>query len=415
MTGSAAIKDVLEDAVAHAESVTARRRASGGEIHIETITDPEAFRDLEPVWDEVAEVAGLDHPFLEYAWLRTWWECFGAASTLHVLVIRAGDRPIAIAPLILTPTRMWGIKVRRLGFFYNAHVPCADFLIAERPDEVYQAIWVHLSRNRFWDVLQLSQLLEGCATLKEMPKLAAPAGCRIGVWASDASPYLPLGPSWGEYFGGLAAKHRSNLRNRFKRLNATGPVEIEGIHSAEGLAEGLEAGLRLEAAAWKGEAQTAISSDPAVSRFYSTLATRAAERGWIRLHFLKAGPTRVAFDYSLSYKNKIHLLKVGYDPAYAPFSPSNLLLCLVLESAFEQGLTGYEFLGAAADWKLNWAKEVKRYCWLFVFPGTFKGRLLHLIKFQLIPLLKRPSLRYLRKFIQRAAAHFPQRGVRRGG
>ena len=40
---------------------------------------------------------------------------------------------MAIAPLILTPIRMWGIKVRRLGFFYNAHVPRADFLIAQRP------------------------------------------------------------------------------------------------------------------------------------------------------------------------------------------------------------------------------------------------------------------------------------------
>jgi CelD/BcsL family acetyltransferase involved in cellulose biosynthesis len=401
MTRSAAITDLVEEAPVHAE------------IRIETITDQQSFVDLEPVWNEVAEAAGLDHPFLEYAWVRTWWESFGAGSTLHVLVLRAGDRPIAIAPLILTPVRMWGIKVRRLGFFYNAHVPRADFLIAERREEVYRAIWAHLSRNRCWDLLQLCQLPEGCATLQEMPKLAAADDCRTGVWESEASPYVPLGPSWGEYFDSLAAKHRSNLRNRFKRLKATGPVEIEAITSAEGLKEGLEAGLRLEAAAWKGEARTAISCDPATSRFYSTLAGRAAERGWIRLHFLQAGATRVAFDYSLFYKNRAHLLKLGYDPAYARFSPSNLLLCLVLQSAFEQGVTEYDFLGANADWKLSWARQVKRHCWLFVFPGTFKGRFLQLIKFQLVPWLKRPGLHHVRRFIQRAAAYWPHRGVRR--
>jgi CelD/BcsL family acetyltransferase involved in cellulose biosynthesis len=401
MTVSAAIAEPVEKAAVHAA------------IRIEAITGPQSFLDLEPVWNEVAEAAGLDHPFLEYAWVRTWWEAFGAGSTLHVLVLWAGDRPIAIAPLILTPVRMWGIKVRRLGFFYNAHVPRADFLIAERREEVYRAIWDYLSRNPFWDLLQLCQLPEGCPTLAEIPKLAAAARCRTGVWTSEASPYVPLRPSWDEYFDGLAAKHRSNLRNRFKRLKAEGPVEMETIASAEGLAEGVDAGLRLEAAAWKGEAETAIRCDGATSRFYSTLAGRAADHGWLGLHFLRAGETRIAFDYSLSYKNRIHLLKLGYDPAYARFSPSNLLLCLVLQNAFEQGVAEYDFLGADADWKLSWARQVKRHFWLFVFPDTFKGRFLHRIKFQLVPLLKRAGLRHVRGFIERAAAYRPHGGIRR--
>jgi len=396
MTGATTITDLERTPVAQSG-----RRSS--EIRVEIIDGLQSFLDLEPIWNHVAEAAGLDHPFLEFIWVRTWWESFGAGSSLHVLVLRAGDRAIAIAPLMLTPIRMWGIKVRRLGFFYNAHVPCADFLIAERHDEVYRAIWAHVSGSRCWDLLQLCQLPEGCATLEEMVRLATEAKCSTGVWASDSSPYLPIGPSWDEYFDSLAAKHRSNLRNRFKRLKANGPVEIEAISSAVGLADGLEDGLRLEAAAWKGEAQTAISCDPAVARFYSTLAERAAERGWIRLHFLRAAEARVAFDYSLAYKNRIHLLKVGYDPAYAPLSPSNLLLCLVLQSAFEQGVAEYDFLGSDAGWKLNWARQLKRYGWLFIFPGTFKGRCLHLIKFQLIPLLKRPKFRYIRGLVRRGA------------
>jgi len=56
---------------------------------------------------------------------------------------------------------------------------------------------------------------------------------------------------------------------------------------------------------------------------------------------------------------------------------------------------------------------VKRHFWLFVFPNTLKGRFLYLIKFRLVPLLKRPSLRYVRGFIQRAAAHWLHGGVRR--
>jgi hypothetical protein len=320
-------------------------------------------------------------------------------------VLKAGDRTVAIAPLILTPIRMWGIKVRRLGFFYNAHVPRADFLIAERRDEVYRAIWSHLSRSRDWDLLQLCQLPEGSATLEAIPVLAASDHCRIVTWLSGASPYLPLVASWGQYFDSLAAKHRSNLRNRFKRLSAIGPVSLDTITSGEELADALAAGLQLEAAAWKGDAGTAICCDPDVSRFYSTLAWRAAERGWMRFNFLQAGPQWVAFDYSLFYKNRVHLLKIGYDPTYALYSPSNLLLFMVLQDALEGDAREYDFLGDSADWKSSWTKHARPHYWLFVFSCTFKGYLLHFIKSQLVPLLKRNDLRYVRKLVLRLAAY----------
>ena len=68
------------------EESTAEASSVRAEIRVETISNYHDFLDLEPVWNEVAEAAGLDHPFLEHAWIRTWWECFGAGSTLQILV-----------------------------------------------------------------------------------------------------------------------------------------------------------------------------------------------------------------------------------------------------------------------------------------------------------------------------------------
>ena len=389
MTCLAADENLAEASSVHAE------------IRVEMVSNYQAFLDLESVWNEVAEAAGLDHPFLEHAWIRTWWECFGAGSTLHILILKAGDQPIAIAPLILTPIRMWGIKVRRLGFFYNAHVPRADFLVAQRAEEVYGAIWSYLSRSGGWDLLQLCQLPEGSQTLDAMRRLAVADEYPTGAWPSGASPYLPLRTSWGQYYDGLPAKHRGNLRNRFKRLKGITSVEFEAIASDENLADALEVGLRLEAAGWKGTSHTAISCDPDTSRFYSILAQRAADCGWIFLNFLRAGSKRIAFEYCVSYKNRILRLKSGYDPSYSRYSPSNLLSCLVLQHAFEQGMTEYDFLGGSEDWKLRWTKQTRPHCWLFVFSSTFKGRLLHRIKFLLVPFLKRTGLDRLHSFIVR--------------
>jgi len=52
---------------------------------VETISDIESLQRFEVAWDRAVEEAGIDHPFLSHAWIRTWWECFGSGKTLHVL------------------------------------------------------------------------------------------------------------------------------------------------------------------------------------------------------------------------------------------------------------------------------------------------------------------------------------------
>jgi CelD/BcsL family acetyltransferase involved in cellulose biosynthesis len=343
---------------------------------------------LEPVWDSVLRRAVIHHPFLEYAWARTWWECFRHGSRLNILVVLANEEPIAIAPLILTSSRMWGIRVRRLSFLYSDHVPRADFIVAEGHEEAYAAIWNHLRQAGGWDLLQLCQLSEDSPTQDHLRALAAQDGCRTGIWESSLSPYIELSGGRAAYEQGLASKHKSNLRNRLKRLHHMGPVEIETIETSERAAEALDEGFRLEAAAWKRNAGTAIACDPEIARFYRLFARRAAQAGWLRLNFLRVGASRIAFDYSLVYQDRVFLLKIGYDPAFSQYSPSNLLLSLALQRAFDNNFTEYDFLGDQADWKRCWAKDVRRHVWLYIFPGTRKSRLLYLLKFGLVPLIR---------------------------
>lgn len=359
---------------------------------IETVSDYQSFLTLGPVWTSVLRASQLDHPFVEHDWIRTWWECFGQDSELRVLLVKESDDVIAIVPLILSRVRMYGVPVRRLGFFYNAHVPGCEFIISSRSDDVYRSVWHYLAASHEWDVLQLCQLPVGCETLAKVTRLAADAGCPTGTWKSGAAPYINLDQSWESYCNSLAAKHRANLRNRLKRLKLLGGATLDAVNSKERLTEALTVGFQIEAAAWKGRAGTAILCDPAVERFYRVFAERAAERGWLRLHFLTAGSETAAFDYSLRYNNQLFLLKMGYDPTYSAYSPSNLLLAMVLEDAFRKGLTRYDFLGESGDWKGSWSKAAVINYWLFVFRPTLKGRILFFLKFHTIPLLKRFGL-----------------------
>jgi CelD/BcsL family acetyltransferase involved in cellulose biosynthesis len=357
---------------------------------VEVVTDYHALVALRSVWTGLAGEAGLDHPFLSHEWLCAWWESFGAGRELRVLLAKTADRVIGIAPLMLCRDRMYGLEVRRLQSIHNDHTPRADFIVGGEHREAYDALWTHLRGTRAsWDVLQLSQLPAGSGTLALLPPLAARDGFRWGCWRSADSPYLPLHDTWDSYLTRLTSRHRCNLRNRLKRLGQLGEVALRDVSSLDnGGLDALEEGWWLEAAAWKGRAGTAIASRPELRQFYTRVAQRSAERGWLRLHFLTVAGRPIAFGYSLCYERRLYLLKPGYDPAYAPYSPSNLLCYLVLREAFRSGLVEYDFLGDEDDWKCQWTDDRRPHYWLFVFSDHARARLLHYVKFRLLPWLK---------------------------
>jgi CelD/BcsL family acetyltransferase involved in cellulose biosynthesis len=85
----------------------------------------------------------------------------------------------------------------------------------------------------------------------------------------------------------------------------------------------------------------------------------------------------------------LFLFKTGYDPEYATCAPFKLLTYLAVRDACEQGLTEVDFLGDSEPWKLEWTSTTRGHDWLFVFADRLRARLLHSIKFQWGPELKR--------------------------
>lgn len=360
------------------------------ELTVETVADFQSFVELEPAWNALLNRAGVEHPFLTHEWVRTWWECFGAGKRLHVLIARRGREVVGLAPMMVSAGRMYGMRVRWLEFIYNDHTPRFDFIVDPSAEGVYDAFWRCLiEQQAFWDVLKLCQLPHGSRSLDEIPRLARASGFRLGLWSSGAAPYLPMNMSWDEYLKGVGRrgkKHRANLRNRMNRLSEIGQAEVEELTTINAAA--LEEGLRIESSVWKAKEGTAICSQPDVHLFYTRLAHRAATRGWLSLHFLKINGKRIAFDYSLRYRNRIYLLKQGYNAEYYQFSPYNLLGATVLQKSFEQGVLEYDFLGLEEEWKMTWTGEGRPHYWLYAFPDNRRARLLHSAKFEIIPELK---------------------------
>ena len=360
------------------------------ETTTEIVSDYDCFLDLEAEWNEAVERAGVTHPFLCHEWFRTWWDCFGANRSLHIVVARAGGRILAIAPLMREQVQMYGMSVRKLDLIHNDHTPRADFIVAGPAQDAYRAIWNELqARRREWDVLQLSRLPRESATRGAFEQLAAEGRYPTGLWQGDVSPYLTLDGTWDTYLAGLSAKFRSNVRNRLSRLTKLGEPRFEVLEDVRAIEAARTDALRLEASGWKAQAGTAIGSDPAVMRFYTQLAERATARGWLRLLFLTVGGQRIATSYGSCYRGRLFLFKTGYDPEYATCSPFKLLTYFAIQAAYAEGLTEIDFLGDAEPWKLEWTDRSRPHDWLYVFSLSRRAQLLHWMKFQMVPELKK--------------------------
>jgi len=355
-------------------------------LRVELVEDDDTFLRMGPVWNRLVDEARVDHPFLRYEWVSTWWECFKPAGKLHILVVMEGAEPIAIAPLMFDQGRVYGCAVRRLRGIANVYTERFDLILTRRAKDACRAIWNFLAAEASdWDMLELRQIPENARAAEYLRFCAFEDNFLLGQWHSSDGPFIPIDQPWDSYAKTLSKKHLSNLRGRAKGLHRIGEVRHEIVTGGEQLSRTLDDAFLLEAAAWKGKAGTAILNRPDRLAFYRSLLPKAAESGWLQLHFLTIEGKRIAVQIALLVHNKLYILKSGYDPHYAPFSPSLLLCELMLRDAWKRKLTEVDFLGDAERWKLDWTNRTRPHSWIFIFPNRIRNRLLHHFKFMLLP------------------------------
>jgi CelD/BcsL family acetyltransferase involved in cellulose biosynthesis len=370
-----------------AESVAVQ--VESGTLEAEILTTLDSFNNLRQEWEALIDEAQIPHPFLRHVWLRNWWESFGTdTGELRIIVIREANHLVAAAPLVLMRTRLFGIPVLTLESLYNPHTPRYEFpLCTTRPTEVHALLWKTMAGIPC-DAIILKQFPEDAATLTAIHNKADAAGWFGDRWKGPRQPYIVFDEDPKSSLRQVSSKQRYNLRKRLESLRSIGDVQLEQVTAPGQITAALKEGLRLEAAAWKGQAGTAIASEPQVESFYSGLADDLAALGWLRLLFLTLDGKRIAFDYVIDYGRTCYGMKIGYDPQYRTHAPGHTMTWLLLEDAGKRGYTEYDFIGDDEPWKLTWTRDIRLHTWLYLFRPGAKGRLLHTLKFRLAPLVK---------------------------
>jgi CelD/BcsL family acetyltransferase involved in cellulose biosynthesis len=138
----------------------------------------------------------------------------------------------------------------------------------------------------------------------------------------------------------------------------------------------LDAGLRLEAAGWKGDEGGAVLSRPSYERWYRSIAEIAHQNGWLRLSTLHLDERMIAFTYDLVYGGRRYGMLSAYDasPDVSRLSAGTILLDRMLQRSVEEGLTTYEFGHGSTAWKRNWTSTEHTIYDISVYGAGLAGR-----------------------------------------
>ena len=336
-------------------------------IDLATITttcvqDTTGFRALMKDWQLLYDECPGATPFNSWEWLFSWWQAYGGARQLRLLVWRVDNTLVGVAPLYLTSEKtQLGTVCRVLRFVGDGSFdsdylglliqPGAYALLAQRFGE-----W--LCNNREWDALVLRELPENST----LPEALRDAANREGLqWRLEYGRcgVLDLPRSFDEYLQTRQSRFRTKLRSLLRRLDE-GELNFESRCEPRELRRRLRSLFALHQSRWRDSGAPGVFGDAAKRRFYAHFVPRFARSGWLRLYSLRNGTSYLAHQLCFGGGGITYLLQEGFDVSDPAASYGQMLRAAVVRDLIQRGETRYDFLGGFSRHKEDWgAREGK--------------------------------------------------------
>jgi len=382
-------------------------------LTVRIIEEPDEWAALAGGWNVLLAASSTDSIFLTHEWLWLWWQCFASpGDRLYVAAAFRDGELCAVAPLRWRRERIAGLPLRLLRSLANEHTPKYDWLWRPGDTEAITALLDAIRQRSDWDVIRLDYVPAESATLPALVAFGRARCLRTSDEWCICSPFLTIRGTWDDYVASLSDNFRTKTRKAERRLRKAGQLDVVEIRGDPGLREALRRAYIVEQSSWKGAAGSAIADRPNEERFYTGFAAAASAKGWFRLFFLELDGRPIAFHYCLDYKRTLSSAKIGYDPAFARYSPGTVLKWLILKPLFEERTHDtFDMLGAATASKLRWSNQAQELRSAFVFRRGLRGRLAYELQFGIKRGLERyPRLKALAKEIHARLSSRPDAG-----
>lgn len=319
-------------------------------MHVETLTDASAFRDLQPEWLQLLSQMPLQAVFFTPQWQETWWHHFAAERQLHLLTIRSEDGVLrGLAPLMASH----GAEVHsRLEFIGDVEL-CDYFDVLTDPayeQEVSEALVAALVTQTGEEVdLCLTNLSSRSRTPAMLRRSLENNGLTVEVEEIETCPIIALPEDWEAYLQTLRSKDRHEMRRKIRRAEAAAHLEYAVTSDASQLEADLETFFALHRMSQQHDKQHFMTAEK--TDFFRDLARRLSEPGWLELATLRADGVAIASLCCFPYGNTYAAYNACYHPDYRHLSGGIVLFADRIRNAIDRRFTSFDFLRGNEPYK----------------------------------------------------------------
>jgi CelD/BcsL family acetyltransferase involved in cellulose biosynthesis len=293
-------------------------------------------------WVDLSHAASADTIFAAYWFTQSSITHFGQDDTTLLMIAEsAGGQWLGVLPVVQRDL-LGRIPLTHLHNAMDKNQFIGTPLV--RPGEEY-AFWSNILQTMDTD-LQTSGLHIQTLPLDHRVTQALIAICetqvrtmetlhhkRRAVWtnAGDVSAY---------WTNTLTPKRRSRLRGLFRQMkDECGEVLIQSPQTQSEMDAWIEAFLSLEAKGWKGEAGSALASNPQTTSHFHFVMQSAFAEGVVDCLSLMAGDKTIAMTCYFKSGDKAWGFKSCYDEDYARYAPGvHLTHAVMSKCEGEKGL-----------------------------------------------------------------------------
>jgi CelD/BcsL family acetyltransferase involved in cellulose biosynthesis len=332
-------------------------------------------------------------PFHRPEWVAAYLQAFEANREIVLLTVSAGERLVAVLPLIREKCWYAGMPLTKLTGAANVHCVRFDILrsACAAGEASIQALWHTIKHMSGWQILEFPYFPQSGACANFLTQ-AGEDGYLTRTLPLQDSPILRMQTdSAGRltWLGGTSRHFRHELRRYARVLETEAGAKHKVTRWNYPEPKALEEFFELEAAGWKGQRGSAIKCAPKTRAFYEQIARQGSDRGYFCLHSLEVNGMMAAGAFSVVAEDCFFPMKIAFSEALRRGGPGHLLFNSILEECAGKGVPELFFGGSKDHYKELWTQETLPHLRGFVFAPGLRARLACQVRTKVFPMLSK--------------------------
>lgn len=335
-------------------------------IRFEIINDPAVFETMRDQWNKCLDQSHIKSMFLRWEWLYSWWEQYTEKLHDPQLSIVAGFREEnleLIFPAYFETIKTATGKQRSLNFIGN-RLESTDYLSviceeSKRNDYLPQLFQFLINGIKDVDRWEFINVLEDDSLLPALQQFATAQNFVQARHHHRICPYIAANGTWEDFVSGLSKNMRYNLRRRTRNLLEKQNAQFGMITESGQVQEAVARLFELHEQRWDTREGTSIFKKDLRLSFHQAASARFFESDILRLFFIRVEDKPSAMLYCFEYGGELMYFQAGFDPHYEKQSIGLVLMGKCIQYTFEHGLTRFDFMRGAEDYKFKWTQDVR--------------------------------------------------------